>query len=283
MRQAVQFALLAAVVVSFPWLAVSIAANLQLLPSGGSGPPSLSCSPNCPTFSQVVPQPTAGNTMVFLITLVIVLSLFVVSGIIAWERKVQTSKSVWSLLSVLLLFALVYALSGVLNIIRTISVPDLGVFNPMLYWLSFVPLVLILIAGALGVKWIAQRPGLTTSKTATATLPEEKMATVSVLDKAIHSLRSGTDPRSVVISCYRALCETLQERGVPGTPSTTAREFEVVSEKALPIRHETLHKLTALFEKARYSTEEVAPGDAAEAESVLSELKSEVLGVVGEK
>ena len=47
---------------------------------------------------------------------------------------------------------------------------------------------------------------------------------------------------------------------------------------ALPIRHETLHRLTALFEKARYSFEEVDPEEAVEAESVLSELKSEVVG-----
>ncbi|HYA56363.1 MAG TPA: DUF4129 domain-containing protein [Nitrososphaerales archaeon] len=281
MRQAVQFGLLAAIVVAFPWLAVSIAANMQSLPSGPSGPPSLSCSPNCPTSSQVVVQQTAGNALVFLFTMAVVLSLFVVSGIIAWRRKVQTSRSLWSLLAVLLLFAVVYALAGVVNILRTVSLPNPGVFNQVSYWLSFLPLALILIAGALGVKWIAQRPALTTSSTFQATPPEEKVAAVSVLDEAIHSLRSGTDPRSVVISCYRALCETLQDRGVPGTPSATAREFEVVSENALPIHHETLHRLTALFEKARYSAEEVGPGEAVEAESVLSELRSEVLGVVG--
>jgi len=278
MRQAVQFGLLAAIVVAFPWLAVSIAANLQLLPSGASGPPSPSCSSNCPTSSQVVVQQTAGNALVFLFTIAIVLSLFVVSGIIAWRRKVQTSRSLWSLLSVLLLFSVVYALSGVVNILRTISLPNPGVFNQVAYWLSYLPLALILIAGALGVRWIAQRPVLTPSKTIQMTPPEEKMAAVSVLDKAIHSLRSGTDPRSVVISCYRALCEILQERGVPGTPSTTAREFEAASEDALPIHHETLHRLTALFEKARYSAEEVGPREAVEAESVLSELRSEVLG-----
>ena len=110
-----------------------------------------------------------------------------------------------------------------------------------------------------------------------------KLAAVTVLDRAIHSLRSGTDPRSVVISCYRALCETLQERGVSGSPSTTAREFEVASENALQIHHGTLHRLTALFEKARYSAEEVSRGEAVEAESVLSELKSQMLGVAGEK
>jgi hypothetical protein len=221
--------------------------------------------------------------MVFIFTLAVVLSLFGVSSIIAWQRKVQTSKSAWSLLSLLLVFALVYAISGFLNVVRSVSLPGLGAFNPLLYWLSFVPLALILIAGALGVRWIAQRPGLTTSKTIQATLPEEKTAAVGVIDRAIRSLRSGTDPRSVVISCYRALCETLQERGVPGTPSTTAREFEVASENALPIRHETLHRLTALFEKARYSDEEVGTRDAAEAESVLTELRSEVLGGVGKK
>ena len=283
MRQAVLFGLLATIVVAFPWLAVSIAANLQLLPSVTSVAPSLSCSPNCPTSSQLVLQQTAGNAMVLLFTLAIVLSLFVVSGIIAWQRKVQTSKSVWSLLSVLLLFALVYALSGLLNVIRLISLPSLSAFDPLVYWLSYVPLALILIAGALGVKWIAQRPDLTTSNAIQATPPEEKMAAVSVIDRAIHSLHSGTDPRSVVIGCYRALCETLQEKGVSGTPSTTAREFEVASENVLPIRHETLHRLTALFEKARYSAEEVGTRDAAEAESVLTELKSEVLGGVREK
>jgi len=283
MRQAVQLGLLAAIVVAFPWLAASIAANLQLLPSGASGLPSPSCSTNCPATSQVVPQQTTGNALVLMFTLAVVLSLFVVSGVIAWRRKVQTSRGVWSLLSVFLLFAFVYGLSGLLNILGTVPLPNFGVFNPIAYELSYLPLVLIVIAGALGVKWIAQRPGPTSSTTTPTSPSPVRQTALSVLDRAIHSLRSGTDPRSVIISCYRALCEILQERGVPGTPSATAREFEVASEKALSIHHETIHRLTALFEKARYSAEEVEPGEAVEAESVLSELKSEVLGGVGKK
>jgi len=283
MRQAAQFGLLAAIIVAFPWLAVSIASNLQSLPSGASGPASLSCPPDCPAPSQAAVQQTGGNALVFMFTIAVVLSLFVVSGIIAWRRNVQTSRSVRSLMSVLLLFGVVYALSGVVNIVRTISLPDLGFFSQVAYWASYLPLALILVVGALGARWLTQRPGLTTSGTIQTAPPEGRIAVVSMLDRAIHSLRSGTDPRSVVISCYRALCETLQERGVSGSPSTTAREFEAASENVLPIRHETLHRLTALFEKARYSAEEVGLGEADEAESVLSELKSQMLGVAGEK
>jgi uncharacterized protein DUF4129 len=269
--------------VAFPWLAVSIAANLQSLPSGSSGPPSISCSPNCPASSQAVLPPTAGNPLLLELTLAVVLALLVLTGIIAWRRKVQTSRGIWSLLSLLFFFALVYGLAAVLRTLQANPLPNLGGLYPELYWLSYLPLALILIGGALGAKWILQRPDLTTSKRIQSTPPEEKMAVLKVLDRAIRSLRSGSDPRSMIISCYRALCETLQERGVPSTPSMTAREFEAASENTLPIHHETLHRLTALFEKARYSDEEVGARDAAEAESVLTELKSEVLESVGAK
>ena len=278
-----QIGLLATILVAFPWLAVSIAANLQLLPSGSSGPPSTSCSPNCPTSSQAVLPPTNGNPLVLELTLAIVLSLLVLTGIIAWRRKVQTSRGLWSLLSLLFIFALVYGLAAVLRTLQANPFPNLGGIYPEFYWLSYVPLALILVGGALGAKWILQRPDFTTSKRIQLAPPEEKVAVLKVLDRAIHSLRSGSDPRNVVIGCYRALCETLKERGVPSTPSMTAREFEAASENTLPIRHETLHKLTALFEKARYSDEEVGARDVAEAESVLTDLKSEVLGGVGAK
>jgi len=284
MRQAVQIALLATIVVAFPWLAVSIAANLQMLPSGSSGTPPVSCSANCPATSQAVLPPTAGNPLVFEFTLAVVLTLLVLTGIIAWRRKVQTSRGLWSLLSLLFFFALVYALAAVLRTLQTNPLPNIGGLYSEFYWVSYLPLAVILIGGALGAKWIMQRPDLTPSRGIQSTVSEEKkVAVLKALDRAIHSLRSGSDPRSVVISCYRALCETLQERGVPSRPSMTAREFEAASESTLTIHHETLHRLTALFEKARYSDEEVGTRDAAEAESVLTELKSEVSEMVGAK
>ena len=53
----------------------------------------------------------------------------------------------------------------------------------------------------------------------------------------------------------------------------TAREFEGACQQVFPVKRDPIHRLTLLFERARYSDEEVGSVQASEAEGVLTELR----------
>jgi hypothetical protein len=98
-----------------------------------------------------------------------------------------------------------------------------------------------------------------------------------VIDSTVYSLRSGSDFRLAVLSCYKSLCDTLQDGGASDRPELTAREFEVVAERRLAVNRDHLRLITQLFEKARYSRDTVDETDAREAEESLRSLQREVM------
>jgi hypothetical protein len=94
--------------------------------------------------------------------------------------------------------------------------------------------------------------------------------------ETLYSLRSGSDFRSAVLGCYKALCDVLQSGGASNPPELTAREFEAMAREKLSIRSDSLSKLTGLFERARYSRETIGESDAREAEASLLSLEREI-------
>ncbi len=69
---------------------------------------------------------------------------------------------------------------------------------------------------------------------------------------------AGSDPRAEVLKCYRRMCELLREAGVIAQKHQTAREFEEAVKRSVErAPEESIHKLTELFEEARYSHHEI--------------------------
>lgn len=70
---------------------------------------------------------------------------------------------------------------------------------------------------------------------------------------AIDDLRAGSDLKNTVIRCYYEMSRALSRRqGIQRRRDMTPREFEMrLADAGLPITH--VHRLTRLFEAARYS------------------------------
>ena len=83
---------------------------------------------------------------------------------------------------------------------------------------------------------------------------------------AIDELRSGNDLKNTVIRCYYEMSQTLsRHKGIHRQRDMTAREFELrLADAGLPLEH--IHRLTRLFEVARYSAR--PPGAPEEHEAI---------------
>ena len=206
--------------------------------------------------------------------LVLAAALFAVSTIVAW-RKGSRDRG-WNLWSAVIILAAIWGLLTIARVYGTFPVTSQGAGPSSTGWFAYVSLALILCAAVLVFFWKWQRPGMTLP--AVPQSAPRRAEAAAVIDEAIYSLRTGSDPRGVILACYRSLCELLRSRGVEGSPSMTAREFESAGRSLLPVSHEAIHRLTSLFERARYSDEDIGPGDAGEAEAVLSEFRVEMSG-----
>jgi hypothetical protein len=104
-------------------------------------------------------------------------------------------------------------------------------------------------------------------------MSEEAHHVASVLDRTIYALKTGSDYRSTVIDCYRALCEILESSGVSNDSTLTARELEVLAISRLGGSTEYLREATFLFEKARYSEDFVSEDEAKRSIECLEKLR----------
>jgi len=111
--------------------------------------------------------------------------------------------------------------------------------------------------------------------------PEEgvKESALLAVQEAILRIEAEEDFRMAVMRCYRRLCETLEEHGVPSVEYQTAREYESAVSDALDIPTDPLSALTILFEEARYSLHEVGKKEQSRALSSLVDIRDHLSGV----
>ena len=86
------------------------------------------------------------------------------------------------------------------------------------------------------------------------------------VEEALSAIQAGVELRNVIIRCYADMSKTLNEqRGLQRKQAMTPREFEnQLQEVGLP--HTSVHRLTRLFEEARYGNAEL--GHEAEEEAI---------------
>lgn len=105
----------------------------------------------------------------------------------------------------------------------------------------------------------------------------ERTELSDVLNEAANSLDLGSDYRSAILGCYRAMCQILDSDGTVDSSKLTAREFESRIAAKLNIGRAYLHEATLLFEKARYSATAVYEEDVKRSQVCLRELSEQVL------
>jgi hypothetical protein len=111
--------------------------------------------------------------------------------------------------------------------------------------------------------------------------PEEevRVSALTAVQEAIRRIEAEEDFRMAVITCYRRLCEILEEHGFPIGEYQTAREYESTVSGVLDVPTESLSTLTGLFEEARYSSHEIGKEERNCALNSLSEIRNCLSGV----
>jgi hypothetical protein len=109
-------------------------------------------------------------------------------------------------------------------------------------------------------------------------LPEEL---ADALDAGLEELDSTSDPRRAVLLSYARMERTLGDRGLPRQQFETHLEYLERALHGLRASPRSLHRLTDLFELARYSQHEVRPTDRSDAEAALAQLRDELRSAPG--
>ena|SRR5579859_2221616 len=103
----------------------------------------------------------------------------------------------------------------------------------------------------------------------------------SVLDDSLDDLRAELDPRRAVIATYARLERTLAGFGFPRSVAEAPREYlGRVLRDLLEASADAVSKLTALFERAKFSTHEIDPSMKNDAIDALVEVRDELRAAV---
>lgn len=82
--------------------------------------------------------------------------------------------------------------------------------------------------------------------------------------------------KATIIQCYSAVLALFEKSGMHQEESLTPRELEAEVSARLGFSSENLHQLTALFERARYSAEELSSQEAERALFYFKQLSEEL-------
>jgi len=97
-----------------------------------------------------------------------------------------------------------------------------------------------------------------------------------VLADSLDDLRAEQDPRKAVVAAYARLERTLAAFGLPRRPAEGPGEYLARILADLDVSHGSIARLTALFERAKFSQHEVDTGMKEEAIEALQETRQEL-------
>ena len=96
------------------------------------------------------------------------------------------------------------------------------------------------------------------------------------LDDAIDDVRAETDPRRAVIKAYARMETVLAAHGLPREPAEAPYEFLGRTLEQLRASGASVHRLTDLFERAKFSLHEIDGGMREEAIAALTAVRDEL-------
>lgn len=106
-------------------------------------------------------------------------------------------------------------------------------------------------------------------------------AVARVIDAVLAELASSADPRAVVITAYARMEGALDEDGLQRRPSEAPHEYLERALGRLQVSRSAVHRLTRLFEYARFSDHDVDQDMADEAKGALNSIRFELQAVPG--
>ena len=140
-------------------------------------------------------------------------------------------------------------------------------------WLPAIVVLTIAVVGAVVVAYIMFRKPPSRQPTQ-AELAAQLSA---VLDDSLDDLRSELDPRKAVIATYARMETTLAGAGLPRSPAETPLEYlGRVLRELLHTSADAVSRLTALFERAKFSPHEINPGMKNDAIDALVTVRDEI-------
>lgn len=288
MRHQTRGALLVATLFVLPWLAVSIVANIGIVPTN---PPAGQSQPSPPPQESggilVGSSLIAGPSYSELAVLGVVLSLL--GGFMiwrAWSRRRQR-KDYWyverqkgsPVISILMLALAAVVFYGMFALLKNASIGFNGQGSAPSFpdFLPYLALGAIIASSTIGAALFLSLKGTrrgSSTKRPEGTIDEGGIS--DILSKTVRALRGGSDYRATILNCYRAICEILSRGEETDSSKLTAREFEALVTSRVRVDRQNLHEATLLFEKARYSIDPVYDQDAERAEACLQRLNDEV-------
>ena len=106
--------------------------------------------------------------------------------------------------------------------------------------------------------------------------PELALLLADVVEETLDDLRAERDPRKAVIAAYARLERALAAYGLPRRPSEAPAEYVARILVDLDVGRASVQRLTALFERAKFSQHVVDDGMKEEAIATLEELRTEL-------
>jgi hypothetical protein len=140
------------------------------------------------------------------------------------------------------------------------------------HWWLFAALALVLLAAvAVAFVWRRLHP--------LEGFPErraEAQALQAVIEESLEELEREPDPRRAVIRAYTGMERALAGRGFGRRPFEAPLEYLARALVALRVSRPAGERLTELFQRARFSTHEVAPATKQEAIAALARVRDEL-------
>jgi Domain of unknown function (DUF4129) len=106
--------------------------------------------------------------------------------------------------------------------------------------------------------------------------PELAEILADVVSETLDDLRAEADPRKAVIAAYARLERALAAYGLPRRPSEAPEEYVARILGDLEVGSASVQRLTALYERAKFSQHDVDEGMKIEAIDTLEELRTEL-------
>ena len=144
--------------------------------------------------------------------------------------------------------------------------------SPHFQWLELVVILSLFFVVAVATI-VAVRRSRSDEETALDTAPE---ALAAALDESLDDLRSDPDLRRAIIAAYSRMERALAAAGIPRRPAETPFEYLERALLTLDASSDAVHRLTDLFEWARFSHHEPEPSMRDDAVDALVAVRDEL-------
>jgi len=216
------------------------------------------------------PQSMAGSTLAPILGYLIVIGSVLVllrTGVL--QRILFTLQNVASIVSNSAIYA-----NG-----KPASTLPMSTLNPGLYYYTgiiFIAIIifsLVLFFGGIRTAYSWTREDMRSANPMAA-----RQEALGIVRRAAQGLRASGEYRTIVLRCYKQMCEMLSQDGLNIRVDETAREFSGEVSSKLRLGSDAVRSLTFLFEEARYSAHDIDGGKRAAALNELEILEHVLSG-----